>query len=533
MGLEIAVPITNGGGGNSYVDVVPLSSSGTWGNGVIDYVGAYDYDTDSVTSDQAGNIVTADLDGAGKPSIALVNSSTGEIQILLADLASNQFLPVETIDASSSDSAIGMLAVAPFMGTAATVSYRGPTSDPSTLVQNEDGDWTRTYPDGTVIQFNSSGQETSESDVNGNTFTYAYVTSGAAAGALATITDPVGLVTTLTYNDSGYISTITDPAERVTTFTVDDNGNLTEIEDPDDATTEYGYSTPSNHEATSETDPDGNTAEAHYNSFGQLTSETLFDGTSTTSIDPALSNGLLAPGDSGSLSTDYDGSVTDPDGRTTTVTLNWMSHPTGEAEANGGTTTATYNSQGFPVTETDAMDRTVTYTYNEAGDVTSITEQYAPSDPMFPGSGLATETITYDEYGVPTSITDFNGNTTTFVLDDHGNVLEEEQPGGVDQEWTYNSAGQVLTHTDADGATTTYTYNDLGRLTEIEVPGAGSPTIEYGYDAAGDVTSVTDPKATPSLILMTRWAACSPSKTRYRPTRARTFPLRTTMMATY
>ena len=72
-------------------------------------------------------------------------------------------------------------------------------------------------------------------------------------------------------------------------------------------------------------------------------------------------------------------------------------------------------------------------------------------------------------------------------------MLEEEQPGGIDQEWTYNSAGQVLTYTDADGATTTsYTYNDLGRLTEIEEPGAGSPTIEYGYDSAGDVTSVTD-----------------------------------------
>ena len=84
-----------------------------------------------------------------------------------------------------------------------------------------------------------------------------------------------------------------------------------------------------------------------------------------------------------------------------------------------------------------------------------------------------TETITYDDiYGVPTSITDFNGNTTTFMLDSHGNVLEEEQPGGVDQEWTYNSAGQVLTYTDADGATTTYTYNSLGRLTED--PGAAA-----------------------------------------------------------
>ena len=142
-----------------------------------------------------------------------------------------------------------------------------------------------------------------------------------------------------------------------------------------------------------------------------------------------------------------------------------------------------------------------------------------------------TETITYDEYGVPTSITDFDGNTTTFVLDDHGNVLEEEQPGGVDQEWTYNSAGQVLTYTDGNGATTTYTYNDLGRLTEIEEPGAGSPTIEYGYDSAGDVTSVTDEVGDTVTYTYNRWAKSSPSKTRCRPPRARTCRSATTPTA--
>ena len=64
---------------------------------------------------------------------------------------------------SSTGYPIGMLAAAPFMGTR-PAGYSGPTSDPSTLVQNTGGTWTRTYPDGTVIQFNSSGQETSETD---------------------------------------------------------------------------------------------------------------------------------------------------------------------------------------------------------------------------------------------------------------------------------------------------------------------------------------------------------------------------------
>ena len=70
--------------------------------------------------------------------------------------------------------------------------------------------------------------------------------------------------------------------------------------------------------------------------------------------------------------------------------------------------------------------------------------------------------------------------------------------------------------------TTSYTYNSLGRLTDIKEPGTGSPTIEYGYDSAGDVTSVTDEVGDTSHILTTRWVASSPSKTRCRPPPART-----------
>ncbi len=484
MGLEIAVPVA-GDEGAQYIDVVPISSSATMGPGVLYSLG------DDSESSPLGNIVAADLNGSGKPSIAMTDGSDN-IWVLLSDPASNQFLPLEDV---ATTSAPGMLAVAPFMETPAAVVYRGPTSDPSTLIHNEDGSWTRTYPDGTVIQFNASGQETSESDRNGNTFSYAYVASGAAAGAMATITDPVGLVTTLAYDEYGHISTITNPDGFVTTFTVDGYGNLTEVEDPLGDTTEYGYATPSNHEATSETDPNGNTATATYNSFGQLTSETLFDGTSTTSIDPAQSNGLLAPGDdSDSLSTEYGTGLTDPGGQITTLSLNRMSQVTGTVAPNGGLTTITYDDYGFPATVTDALGRTTTYTYNSAGEVTSITEPYSTSFGTYTYDN-PTETITYGVDGVPTSITDFDGHITTFVLDSHGNVLEEEQPGGIDQEWTYNSAGQVLTHTDADGATTTYSYDDLGRISEIQEPGPGSPTIDYAYVPflTINIVEITDP----------------------------------------
>src|SRR5262249_54538461 len=163
--------------------------------------------------------------------------------------------------------------------------------DTSSLVHNANGTWTRSYPDGTVIQFNSSGQETSETDRNGNTTSYSYVASGAAAGALQTVTDPVGLVTTLAYDVNGHLHTITDPASRVTTFTVDSNGNLTQIVDPDGAVTQFGYSTSTNHRITTEVNPNSKTATVTYDSFGRVSSETLFDGTSTVQVGGAQEKG--------------------------------------------------------------------------------------------------------------------------------------------------------------------------------------------------------------------------------------------------
>ena len=335
------------------------------------------------------------------------------------------------------------------------VNYAGFPNDTSGLTYNSGTNtYTRTYQDGSVITFNGSGQETSSADVYGNTTSYAYVTSGAAAGALHTITDPVGLITTLAYDTYGHLSTVTDPAGRATTFTIgSSSGNLTAIVDPDSATTQYGYN--SNHQITSETDPNGSTASVTYDSFNRMVTETLFDGTSQVKIAPAQEVGLVAWGSSVSSlpsPSAYAGSVTDPDGSTTTVAFDSLGGVIQEIDGNGGTTSITRNSNDWPTVVTDPMGRTTSYVYDSSGDITQITQPDG-----------ASEYLTYtDSLGVPTEIKDFNGNTTTYVLDSHGNVTEEEQPGGVDQEWTYNSAGQVLTYTDGNGKTTSFAYDSLG-----------------------------------------------------------------------
>ena len=299
------MPITNGGGGDSYIDVVPLSSSGTWGNGVIHYVGAYRLRHGLRDVDQAGNIVAADLNGAGKPSIALVNSGTGEIEILLADPASNQFLPVEDIDASSSDSAIGMLAVAPFMGTAATVVYRGPTSDPSTLVQNErrllDQDLSRRHRH--PVQLVGPGDLGIRPQ---RQHVYLRLRHQRRGRRRARHDHRPGRARSPPW------PTTVGPYQhdhRPGRSRHDLHGRRPRQPDRDRRPRRRDHRRtairrPRTTRPPAKPTPTAIRRRPHYNSFGQLTSETLFDGTSTTSIDPAQSNGLLAPGGSGSLSTD-------------------------------------------------------------------------------------------------------------------------------------------------------------------------------------------------------------------------------------
>ncbi|WP_165234108.1 FG-GAP-like repeat-containing protein [Aquisphaera insulae] len=478
-GLEIAVPVSNGTSGTTYLDIVPVSSSGTWGYGIIYAVG-----TNAALS--PGNVVAADFNGTGKPGIALTDGS-GNLEVLLPDPATNQFLPAQSVAIGAYSGT--MLAVAPFLGNVASPGFRGPTSNPSTLVHNVNGTWTRSYPDGTVIQYDSSGRETSVTDRNGNAYTYGYVPSGAAAGALQYVADPVGLRTTFAYNGSGYLATITDPASRVTTVTLDASHNLTQFVDPDLATTQYGYSTPANHRMTSETNPNGHTATVTYNGFGQFASETLFDGTSTAGVTGAQSRGLVAYGGSGTLSSSYQGAVTDANSHATTITFNWMGHPSAVTDSTGAITSTIYDRRGFPVATIDPLGRRVTYTYDDLGNVTSITRVVSNS----PYVVTETETIAYNTiYGIPTSITDFNGKTTTLTLDSHGNVTRRTDPDTLHEDFTYNSRGQVLTDTDRNGNTTTYSYDSYGRLGTIAYPGSGSPTVKYAYNSAGDVTSVTD-----------------------------------------
>lgn len=89
-------------------------------------------------------------------------------------------------------------------------AYVSPKGDFSTLVQNGDGTWTITEPDGLKRNFDSTGLITSLVDRYGNSLSFTYT-----AGKLAGVTDPGNRTVTFGYDpNSGKLTTITDPNNK-------------------------------------------------------------------------------------------------------------------------------------------------------------------------------------------------------------------------------------------------------------------------------------------------------------------------------
>ncbi len=163
--------------------------------------------------------------------------------------------------------------------------YVTPAGDFSSLVKNGDSSYTRTMPDGTKINFNPSGLQTSIVDRDGNTTSFTYNTSN----LLTSITDFNGQTTTLSYS-SGLLTSIEDPALRTATLTYS-GAQLTSISDPASEVWKYAYN--SSNDLTMLTDPRSNAATFSFNSNERVTSVTQPDG-STTSLAFEQLGGLKA-----------------------------------------------------------------------------------------------------------------------------------------------------------------------------------------------------------------------------------------------
>jgi RHS repeat-associated protein len=360
-------------------------------------------------------------------------------------------------------------------------TYTSPAGAFSTLVENQNGTYTRTLTDGTQIDFNSSGLQTSTVDRDGNTTTFTWNSSN----QLTAITDWNNQTTSLAYNSSGQLATITDPANRTATLTYSGN-QLVSIEDPGTNLWQYTYN--SSNQLTTLTDPNTHATTFAYDFAGRAATVTRADGT-TLQLTPEQVNGLAAPGTgtqsnpaaSVLLAAGDQAQYTDGRNNVWTTEMDWLGFGLDTADLDPlGDASLTYRDvNGLPWLSADGLGRRTRDFFDGKG---NTTEAVAPDD--------TTQQYGYNSFAEVTQYTDQENNVWSYTYNSKGDLTQVTDPLNDVTTYAYNSAGLVTSTTDARGYTTACDYNSLNELTSTT--DALNDITTYSYDNAGDLVSTTD-----------------------------------------
>jgi RHS repeat-associated protein len=95
----------------------------------------------------------------------------------------------------------------------------------------------------------------------------------------------------------------------------------------------------------------------------------------------------------------------------------------------------------------------------------------------------------YDAMGNLQSLTDGNGNQTSYAYDLFNRLATATQPGSVVTQYGYDNQGNLTLVLNAENQETLYTYDDMGRLLTTVSPDTG--TTRYSYDEADNLATKT------------------------------------------
>ncbi len=352
-------------------------------------------------------------------------------------------------------------------------------------ISNDVGARTQTVtdPNGsltTVATYDAAGDLIQEDQALGSTHLTRKQTFDADGRPLA-VTDPLGHTTQFTYDNLGNVARLTDPTGASTSTSYNATGDVLTTTNPAGATQSFTYDVQGH--LLTQGRPDGGTTTLVYNSAGQAQTVTRADGTAATFTYDT--NG-------------YPATVTGPDGSVTKTTDDAEGHLTSVVGPSGAKTSFAYDSSGALTATTDPLNHTKTYAYDGGGHLVQAVDAL----------GRATKT-TYDDAGNVIRRTLPSGRTITYSYDVDGRLTEVQGQGATtvtykrdalgrltkatDAEattvFTYDANGNVITQADAPGQTTTFAYDGDGRVTS-------EGGANYGYDASGNISSITDPSGT-------------------------------------
>ena len=365
-------------------------------------------------------------------------------------------------------------------------------------------------------------------------------------GKLNYMIDASGAQTTCSYDKSWRVQTVVSDTEPTVTYKYDPAGRILSETmgggSDERMTTSYVYDIYGN--VTEVTDPAGNKTLYRYDGNGNLLETEDCTGRVFYSrydvLNRVTETGIREPGKEESQNIPLTRTAYDIKAHTITET----------DIVNGGTFTTAYDSAGRPVKTTNdegvVLSETVYDTegrilqtvdarrmlsenvYNSFGQIERIKtgekkQKSVSAGSLYTFTGEVRETAyAYDALGRNTKVTDaesgvssivFDGlgrissvkdpnqnaktsetsvNTYTYTYNQQGLLETEKNAIGNTVEYQYNSELLLKQMTDSAGEKTAYTYDSLNRLKTVK---DDLGTIEYTYDANGNITEISEKEA--------------------------------------
>jgi RHS repeat-associated protein len=328
----------------------------------------------------------------------------------------------------------------------------------------------------TETEYDGAGQVINQIDGNLNKTKY----TRNALEQVTEVTDPLGRITKKEYDGAGNLKAVTDPAKRTTSYTYDPASRLTEITYSDGKTPTVKYEYDADGDRTKMTDGTG-TSSYTYDQLDRLTEDKDGHGDVVKNeYDLANERTELTYPNTKSVTSAYD-----KDGRLEKVT-DWSTNITkftynpDSEQAATVFPSASKDEDKYAYNDADNMTEakmlkgsetlaSLVYTRDSDGQVKKTTVKKLP--------GAEVTENTYDENSRMTK-----SGATAYEYDAANNATKLGTGA-----YKYDKADQLET-----GPSLTYTYNELGQRIKTK-PSVG-PATTYGYDQAGNLTSVERPK---------------------------------------
>jgi RHS repeat-associated protein len=320
----------------------------------------------------------------------------------------------------------------------------------------------------TEYDYDGAGNLVAVTDANGHTTDFSYD----ADDRLVEREDPEGHLTTYEYDCVGNLTRLVDGRGHPTAFQYDENDNLVQITDALGGQTTYTYD--GEDARTSVTDPNDNVTRFAYDLDGLLV-QLIEAGGQVTSFEYDEAHNLVR--------------LLNAKGYATTFAYDDLNRLVVETDPLAHTTTYEYDPLGRRVAVTDANNIVTRYEYDALDRLTAVVQNYQPG-PLADHETNVRTGYTYDPVGNLWTITDANGNVTTFEYDLLDRLIREDNPIGNTWRYEYDPVGNLIRRTDANGDVTNYTYDADDLLVGIHYP--DSSQVTFTYDAAHNQVTMTD-----------------------------------------